>query len=168
MKGGRHDRIRDKIFMEAQHASLNPKKEMPGLIPGSLSRPADVFIENWVDGRKIAFDVSVVSPVQDAILHRAADSAAAAIEMRKASKNSQHFDHCRSQGIAFMPLVVETFGGWDGEAVKLLKDMARQCARRWGRNGADEIKHFFQRMSVALQRGNASLLVERDVEPATV
>ena len=36
MKGGRHDRIRDKIFTEAQHASLNPKKEMPGLIPGSL------------------------------------------------------------------------------------------------------------------------------------
>ena len=36
------------------------------------------FIENWVDGRKVAFDISVVSPVQDAILHRAADTAAAA------------------------------------------------------------------------------------------
>ena len=100
------DRIQDKIFMEAQHASLNPKKEMPGLIPGSLSRPADVFIENWVDGRKVAFDISVVSPVQDAILHRAADTAAAAIEMRKASKTRDHANNCRAQGIFFQPLVV--------------------------------------------------------------
>ena len=142
--------------------------EMPGLVPGSLSRPADVFIPTWTNGKKLAFDISVVSPTQDAILHRAAQFPAAAIEMRKASKNHQHFDHCRAQGIAFMPLVVETFGGWDDDAVKYLKDMARQCARRWGRNNTDEIKHFFQRMSIALQRGNASLLIERDIEPTSV
>ena len=168
MKGGRHDRIRDKIFKEAQLASLNPTSEMPGLIPGSQSRPADVFIPSWIDGKKVAFDVSVVSPTQDAIVQRAADFPAAAIEMRKASKNRTHFDHCRTQGICFTPLVVETFGGWDSDAVKYLKDMARQSARRWGKNIADEIKYFFQRLSVALQRGNASLIVERDLEPVSV
>ena len=87
LKSGRHDRIRDNIFKEAQHASLNPTKEMPGLVPNSLSRPADMYIANWVDGRKMAFDVSVVSPTQDAILHRAAEFPAAAIEMRKTAKN---------------------------------------------------------------------------------
>ena len=81
LKSYRHDRLRDKIFMEA-HASLNPTKEMPGLVLDSQSRPADVYIGNWIDGRKMAFDVSVVSPTQDAILHRAADFAAAANEMR--------------------------------------------------------------------------------------
>ena len=166
MKGGRHDRIRDKVFKEAQLASLSPTMEMPGLIPGSSSRPADIYIPNWLDGKKVAFDVSVVSPTQDAILHRAAETPAAAIEMRKAAKNRLHFDNCRAQGIAFYPLVVETFGGWDSEAAKFLKDMARQCARRWGKNNPDEIKYFFQRLSVALQRGNASLIVERDPEPA--
>ena len=49
--------------------------------------------------------------------------------------------------------------------VKYLKDMAKQCARRWGKNIPEEIKHFFQRLSIALQRGNASLIVERDIEP---
>ena len=57
--------------------------EMPGLVPGSQSRPADVFIPSWVDGKKTAFDISVVSPTQDAIVDRAADYAAAAIEMQK-------------------------------------------------------------------------------------
>ena len=143
MKGGRHDRIRDLIFKEAQKASLSPTMEMPGLVPGSQSRPADVFIPSWVNGKKVAFDISVVSPTQDAIVDRASDYAAAAIEMQKAAKNRTHFDNCRAQGIAFEPLVVETFGGWDSDAVKFLKDMARQSARRWGKNNPEEIKFFF-------------------------
>ena len=168
MKGGRHDRIRDNIFKEAQRASLSPTMEMPGLVPGSMSRPADVFVPTWINGKKVAFDISVVSPTQEAILHRAAEFPAAAIEMRKASKNSLHFDNCRSQGIVFLPLVVETFGAWDSEAVKLLKDMARQSARRWGKTNTDEIKHLFQRLSIALQRGNAALIIERDIELLSV
>ena len=164
LKSGRHDRIRDIIFREAQHASLNPTKEMPGLVPNSQSRPADIFVANWVDGRRMAFDVTVISPTQDSVLHRAADRAAAAIETRKSAKIRAHFEHCRLQGIAFQPLVVETFGGWDGDAVKYLKDIARLDARRWGKNDSLEIKHFFQRLSIALQRGNAALLINRDAD----
>ena len=167
MKGGRHDRIRDKIFKAAQHGSLNPQKEMPGLIPGTLSRPADIYVENWVDGRKVAFDVSVTSPTQEAIVVQAAVRPAAAIEARKTAKNRAHFDNCRSQGIHFQPLVVESFGGWDKDALKFLKELSRQDARRWGKDSALEIKYFFQRLSVALQRGNAALLIDRDLEPGS-
>ena len=60
------------------------------------------------------------------------------------------------------PLVVETFGGWDADALKHLKLLGRHAARRWGKNDALEIKYFFQRLSVALQRGNAALLINRD------
>ena len=164
IRGGRHDRIRDKIFREAQQASLNSTKEMPRLIPGRQLRPADIFIPQWLDGRKIAFDVSVISPTQEALLHRAADTSAAAIESRKATKIRAHFDNCRAEGIFFQPLVVESFGGWDNEAVTFLKKIATQDARRWGKSSALEIKHFFQRLSIALQRGNAALLIERDHE----
>ena len=164
MKGGRHDRIRDRIFNVAQHGSLNPRKEMPGLIPGTLSRPADVYIDNWVDGRKIAFDVSVTSPTQEAVVLQAAARPAAAIEARKTTKIRTHFANCQAEGIFFQPLVVETFGGWDRDALAFLKEMGRQDARRWGKDPALEIKYFFQRLSVALQRGNAALLIDRDEE----
>ena len=137
---------------------------MPGIVPNSLSRPADVFIESWIDGRKIAFDISVVSPTQEAILHRAADYAAAAIEMRKTSKIRTHYNNCQGQGIFFQPLVVESFGGWDTAAVKFLKEIARLNARRWAKNDALEIKYFFQKLSISLQRGNAALLVNRDID----
>ena len=41
--------------------------------------------------------------------------------------------------------------------------MAVQDARRWGKRDSLEIKQFFQRLSIALQRGNAALLINRDV-----
>ena len=135
---------------------------MPGLVPGSLSRPADIYIDNWVDGRKVVFDVIVTSPTQEAVILQAADRPAAAIDARKQSKNRVHLNNCRAQ-----VLVVETFGGWDADALKFLKEMARLEARRWGKDPAAEIKQFFQRLSVTLQRGNAALLLDRDVDPAS-
>ena len=63
--------------------------------------------------------------------------------------------------------MAETFGGWDADALKFLKEMARLEARRWGKDPAAEIKQFFQRLSVTLQRGNAALLLDRDIDPAS-
>ena len=57
------------------------------------------------------------------------------------------------------------FGGWDIDALKYLKEIARLEARRWGKDQAIEIKQFFQRLSITLQRGNAALLIDRDIEP---
>ena len=162
IRGGRHDHIRDQILQEAQRAGFNPKKELPALIPGSQSRPADIFVESWTNGRRVAFDVSVVSPTQDAIIDRAANVAASAIEMRKSEKTRKHAENCRASGLFFEPLVVESFGGWDAEAVKMLKTLATHCAPRKGLSPAMEIKYFFQRLSIALQRGNATLLLCRD------
>ena len=130
------------IHKEAQHASLNPMKEMSGLVPNSQSRQADVYIANWVEGRKMAFDVSVVSPTRDAILHHAADSAAAAIEIATIA----------APKASFSSLLLLTFVGLDMDAVKYLKDIARLEARRWAKNDAIEIKQFFQRLLIALHR----------------
>ena len=62
----------------------------------------------------------------------------------------KHADNCLAPGIHFQPLVVETFGGWDTAAVKLLKAVATQCAPRKSLAPAMEIKQFFQRLSIAL------------------
>ena len=88
--------------------------------------------------------------------------------MRKASKNQAHHDDCRAQGISFQPLVVESFGGWDKDATKYLKEISCLDARRWGKNDSIEIKQFVQRLSIILQRGYAALLVNRDADPTSV
>ena len=46
----RHNAVRDVIFSAAQSAALGPSREAQGLIPESLSRPADVFLPTWQGG----------------------------------------------------------------------------------------------------------------------
>jgi hypothetical protein len=147
----------------AASASFSPKKEMPHLIPGTISRPADIFVPVWRDGLKTAFDITVVSPVQAAYLAKAAARPGADID---AAKLRTHEDNCRVEGISFVPLVVESFGGWDLDAARHLREMALCSARRTGAVPSITINHFFQRLSVVLQRGNAFLL-DKDSVPST-
>ena len=59
-----HNAIRDVLFSAAQSAALAPRKEVPLLIPGLSSRPANVFLPIWKQGRPAALDVTVISPLQ--------------------------------------------------------------------------------------------------------
>ena len=60
----RHDAIRDALFSAAQAAALAPRKEVPSLIPGTRSRPNDIFLPNWCRGRPAALDVTIISTMQ--------------------------------------------------------------------------------------------------------
>ena len=73
----------------------------PSLVPESQSRLADVFIENWIDGGEVAFDVSVFSRTQDAVLLqlKPLKTPASAIKMPRASMIRAHFDANRTRGV---------------------------------------------------------------------
>ena len=60
-----------------------------------------------------------------------------------------------------MPLVVEAPGGWDGEASFHLSKIAEMTSQRSSERVASLTRHFFQRLSVILQRANASLMATR-------
>ena len=60
----RHDSLRDILFSAAQSAALAPREEVPSLIPGTSSRPADIFLPNWCRGHPAALDVTVISTLQ--------------------------------------------------------------------------------------------------------
>ena len=53
----RHDSVQDAVFSAAQTAALAPRKEVPSLIPRTSSRPADVYLPNWMRGQPAALDV---------------------------------------------------------------------------------------------------------------
>ena len=68
----RHNALRDAFFDTAVSAGLGPTKEGRFLLPGADRRPADVLVPLWAGGRDAAFDVTVVHPLQDATVVRAA------------------------------------------------------------------------------------------------
>ena len=61
-------------------------------------------------------DVTVVTPLQAATMPAAATTPGHALTYAYDCKMQGAAEACRRQGIAFFPLVAETFGGWHGTA----------------------------------------------------
>ena len=76
-------------------------------------------------------------------------------------KCRDYLQACEREGLAFIPLPVETLGGWHKKAVDQLRKLARALARSSGKEEDVEIRHLFQRLGVLLVRGNAALLLNR-------
>ena len=68
---------------------------------------------------------------------------------------------CRSVGVSFVPPMVESLGGWSELASKTISNIGRHLGQRLGVPPSDSIQHLFQKCSVALWRGNASLWLHR-------
>ena len=95
---------------------LAPRKEVPSLIPGTLSRHADIFLPNWLRGQPAALDVTVISTLQQSTLQGAASTHGHALVVGAERKLATHAVACRAAGIAFVPLVVKSLGGWSNKA----------------------------------------------------
>ena len=127
----RHNSLRDAIHSSAAAAALNPTKEGRYLLPGNNRRPADIYLPGWAAGLDAALDVTVVNPLQDATVERAAVTPGHALQYRYNAKMASAAEECQAQGITFLPLVVESLGGWDDSAVTGQGDEEdRQCSRQ--------------------------------------
>ena len=120
----------------------------------------DILLQNW-RGRQTAFDVAVTSPLSRSALPQSFKTAGAALASMKANKTNKHTRACQANGIAFVPLVVETLGGWETDALSHLRAIAKQTAARSASQAPIAIRQFFQRLSVLLQRANAALIASR-------
>ena len=159
----RHDIIRDAIYDSAKHAGLSPVKEAR-VVANSQSRPGDIFLQNW-RGKQTAFDVAVTSPLSQSALPQSHKTPGAAIATMKSHKYNKHSRACQINGVAFIPLVVETLGGWDSDAVFHLRAIAKRSAARAPLQAESASRHLFQRLSILLQRANAGLIAARAPPP---
>ena len=57
----------------------------------------------------------------------------------------------------FFPLIVDTFGGWNGAALDVLSKLGRQV----GKEEEEMVRHLRQRLSVILTRDNVAMLGSR-------
>ena len=157
----RHDSIRDALFSAAQSAALVPQKEVPFLIPGSSSRPAEVYLPNWKRGQPAALDVTVISSLQQQTLSGAAISPGHALRVGETRKMNANADSCHAVGVFFVPLVVEALGGWNDEATHTITSIGRLLGQHLGIPPHESTRHLFQCLAISLWRGNATLWIRR-------
>ena len=131
------------------------------MLPGADRRPADVLVPHWAGGRDAALDVTVVHPIQDATMPNAATTPGFALSFAHDRKIRGAEEDCRRQGIAFIPMVAESFGGWHTAAEREVRKLGAALARHTGQEEGEAIGHFWGRLGILLQRGNAALLSNR-------
>lgn len=129
----KHDSVRDIIKCYLSYGALSSRivqRETPGLIVGKKDKPADIFVSNWHGGKSMAFDITIVSPMQKKLRAKAAKAAGVAAEEGEISKIAKCEDKCRKAGFDFTPLAFSTYGGYGEEAKSVLKYIICMAADR--------------------------------------
>ena len=114
---------------------------------------------------KIALDVTVASPFrQDSRSHSAAD---ATFVLQKAREHKfRKYEDKLPLGVGLVPLPVTTFGLWEENAAANLLEIVNIQSNNLRGDKKNNTRHFFERLSVTLQRENGSMLLERSPLPA--
>ena len=159
----RHNHLRDTLYHTCASAALAPTKEGRALLPGTNARPADVFLPHWSNGKDTAWDVTVVNPLQQELVDTAATTAGHALSYAfnwKVSRGGVGAA-CQREGIVFLPLPVETLGGWHETAVQQIRKLAAALSRQTGEEESVATSHLYQKLSIHLMKGNSALLLNR-------
>ena len=125
----RHNAIRDALFNTCTQACLAPSREDRALLPGTDARPADLYIPARTGGKDTALDITVVNPLQVAMVQQAAVTPGHALVKAYDRKMAKHGEACGKAGIVFKPIPFETLGGWGAESVAQVKMMGSALAR---------------------------------------
>ena len=110
-------------------------------------------LPNWRRGQPAALDIHAT--MQQQTLVGASTTPGYALQVGEERKMAAH------AGVSFIPLVVESLGGWSYEAIQTIKSIGRLQGQRLGLPPPDTTRHLFQRLTIALWKGNASLWVRR-------
>ena len=72
-------------------------------------------------------------------------------------KMAAHAEDCRAAGVHFIPLVLESVGGWGRNLTKTVKSLGCLQAQLLGSEPAEATCHLGQMVSISIWRGNAAL-----------
>ena len=119
----------------------------------------------WEGGKDACLDVTVISPLQQAMVQGAATTDGFALNTPFERKVTRAGEPCRQAGLAFIPLAADTLGGWHSVASKQVTKLATAQARHIGEAEDVTVRLLRQRLSLLLMKGNSALLVGRVPEP---
>ena len=154
------------IYRIAQAAGLGPVVEAQHLLDDGR-KPGDLLIRFFGDaGANAAYDITGINALRADLLERAAADPKQVVQIAHQKKERSVGAHLRAEGISFRPMAFTSLGLWHQVAVTELSKLVKsKCLRL----GLDEKKTMDQEMkilSVVIQKGNAAMLVGRQIFPA--
>ena len=158
---GRHHAIRDIIYEARNAARLRPIKE--ATVDASGQRPADIFFPDWSRGQPLTIDVTVTHFSQTSSHFKAElgySASERAAQAKVTAKERLYKEQCTAQNVDFMAAAICSYGGWLPEGTAFIKRLAACLAESSGQDRSIVTSNLWQRLSVALWRGNAGIILQ--------
>ena len=148
----RHAQINDIIHRALIRAGVQAVRKPSGTLVGSGLRPHGATLIPWTRGKCLAWDATCADTLAESHLPSTRSQAGAAAEHLAMTKTQKYSSF--SPTYHFVPVAVETLGSWNMDGLQFIKDLGRRTTAIT--NDPRETAFLLQRLSVAVQRGNAT------------
>ena len=151
----RHSAMNDLIKRSLATAEIPARLEPTSLSRSDGKRPDGMSLMPWKHGRCLVWDVTCPDTLAQSHLNRAVTGSGVVATDAESRKRFKY--EIISQTHCFVPIAVETLGALGEEATAFLKDLGGCIAAVTKERRA--IEFLLQRISVAIQRGNAACVL---------
>jgi hypothetical protein len=132
---------------------VNSTLEPNGLSRDDGKRPDGMTLVPWIKGQPLVWDVTVVDTLADNYVLQSFEVSGFAAEMACKRKHSK-YSSIISSNYVFKGLAFETLGPWCKEAIDFINVIGNRLIAESGDSKSK--KFLFERISLAIQRGNAA------------
>ena len=153
-KGARHAAINDIVARAFTSAGVPVSREPTGLIRGNVQRPDGITLIPWKNGKPIAWDATVVTPLADSYVGEAAVTAGSTAELAASRKMAKYVS--LAPETLFQPVALESLGVACSSTTSFVEALGRKIGEVSG--DPAEVAHLWQRLSICLVRFNAIML----------
>ena len=147
--------VNDLIKRALMSAEIPSRLEPKSLSQYDDRRPDGLPLVPWSNGKCLAWDFTCPDTLAPSHLNAVVIGPGIVANEAEVKKRSKYA--CLSLIDNFVPVAVETLGGLGEEAYGFMQDLGRRVATVTGERRASEF--LFQKLSVAIQRGNASCVL---------
>ena len=151
----RHAALNDTIKRALHSAGMPSMLEPPGLDRGDGRRPDGLTLFPFTEGRCLIWDSTCVDTYATYIVNKSANQGGAAAQAAENRKRRRYEELGRR--FKFQPIAVETCGSLGHSTLPFLKELGRRITCETG--DKREVEFLFQRVSLAVVRGNATSLL---------
>ena len=147
----RHAALNDIIHRALTSAHVPARLEPQGMLRSDGKRPDGVSMVPWRSGKCLVWDVTCVDTFAPSYRSLAVQGPGTVAVRAESLKEEKYFDLLHTH--EFAPIAVETSGVFGPRTLAFVKELGRRLGSHTGEEKA--CTYLIQRMSIAVQRGNA-------------
>ena len=144
-------------------ANVPSRLEPSGLERADGKRPVGVTVVPWRRGKHLVWDATSPDTFAPSYLQSATSAAGAVAALAENRKNAKY--RCLDSTYTLTPIAIESSGACGPLTMGFLRDLANRLKLATGEENS--FKYLLQRLSVAVQRGNAASVLGTTNHPSS-